>query len=638
MTAPSGSRARSAVILVTAFVVLALLWNLPVRLSGFAWSWLATPALEVAVLFALLALVALLRTGRPGRIAAAAVALATTLVVALKAADLVIYESLGRPLNPVLDVHLARSLVDLLTEALGGLLGWLGLAALALLPLLVFVVSFAAIRGAQRALASPFVRHVTAAACATLIGLFAVQQTLPQALGQRRPVSNHASLMLLEQWRAAESALAGLAAFEAAIAQDPFRAMPKEHLLARLGGVDVLLMFVESYGRSALELPRYAGTLMPTLEAFERRLAGRGLVAASAWLTSPTVGGQSWLAHGTLESGLWLGDQARYQALSQSERLTLTHAFAGAGYRTIALKPAITRPWPEGDRLGFERIYAAADLGYHGRPYNWVTMPDQYTLSVLERAERAGAERPLFAEVSLISSHAPWTPIAPVLDDWSAIGDGSVFSRWADVGDPPEVVWRDPERVREQYARAIDYVLRVLTSYAANFVDARTLLILVGDHQPAPLITGEDASRDVPIHVISADPDLLAPFLAWGFGLGMRPPAGAPPRRMDEFRDFFLAAFSTSPLDPAPASAALSRPAPTSVPRRRPPRPKAKRAISRVLRRDPAYLLWCRNNRGTPKVLQGRISHEPDYRSDPRRVADAGTARCPGRRPRGVVG
>ena len=106
--------------------------------------------------------------------------------------------------------------------------------------------------------------------------------------------------MLLDQWRAAESALAGMAAFEAAIAQDPFRTVPGEHLLARLGGADVLLMFVESYGRSALELPRYAETLVPTLEAFEQRLAERGLVAASGWLTSPTVGGQSWLAHGTL--------------------------------------------------------------------------------------------------------------------------------------------------------------------------------------------------------------------------------------------------------------------------------------------------------------------------------------------------
>jgi hypothetical protein len=181
---------------------------------------------------------------------------------------------------------------------------------------------------------------------------------------------------------------------------------------------------------------------------------------------------------------------------------------------------------------------------------------------VLERAERSAAERPLFAEVSLISSHAPWTPIAPVLDDWSALGDGSVFSRWADAGDPPEVVWRDPERVREQYMKAIDYVLRVLASYAANFGDARTLLILVGDHQPAPLITGDGASRDVPIHVISGDPDLLAPFLAWGFTPGMRPPADAPARRMDQFRDFFLAAFSIPSLDPRDASATLSRPAP----------------------------------------------------------------------------
>jgi hypothetical protein len=556
-------------------VALSLLWNLPVRLSGLGWSWLAAPALEVAVVFALLALVAPMRIGRSGQVAAAALALATTLVVALKGGDLIIYESLGRPLNPVLDAHLARSLVDLLPGALGGLLGWLCLAALALVPLLVFAAAFAAVRAAQRALVWPFARHATAAACAALIGLFAVQQALPEALGQHRPVSNHASGMLLDQWRAADSALAGRAAFEAAIAQDPFRAVPGEHLLGSLGGADVLLMFVESYGRSALELPRYAKTLVPTLEAVERRLAGRGLVAASGWLTSPTMGGQSWLAHGTLQSGLWLGDQARYQALILSERLTLTRAFARAGYRTIALKPAITRPWPEGERLGFERIYAAADLGYRGRPYNWVTMPDQYTLSVLERTERAGAERPLFAEVSLISSHAPWTPIAPVLDDWSALGDGSVFSRWADAGDPPEVVWRDPERVREQYVGAIDYVLRVLASYAANFANARTLLILVGDHQPALLITGEGASRDVPIHVITGDPDLLAPFLAWGFGPGMRPPADAPARRMDEFRDFFLAAFSAVPADPADAAAALSPPGSRSVPRRRSPRPAA---------------------------------------------------------------
>ena len=559
MARPPRSWTRSALVLVTAFLGLSLLWNLPVRLSEFARPWLAAAALEVTIIFALLALVAALRTGRRGQVFATAVALATTLVVVLKSAEIVISESLGRPLNPLLDVHLAKSVVHLLTETLGGPLGWLCLAALALLPGLVFAGSFAAVRGAQRALGWSFARHTTFALCAALIGLFAVQQLFPQALGQRRPVSSHASLTLLNQWRSAETVLAGMRAFEAAVARDPFRTVPAEYLLARLDRADVLLMFVESYGRSALELPRYAETLVPTLETFEQRLAARGLFAASAWLTSPTVGGQSWLAHGTLESGLWLADQAHYDALIHSERLTLTRAFARAGYRTVALKPAITRPWPQGERLGFAKIYAAADLGYAGEPYNWVTMPDQYTLAVLERAERAGAGSPLFAEVSLISSHAPWTPIAPVLEDWSAIGDGSVFSQWADEGDPPVVVWRDLDRIRTQYARALDYVLGVLASYAASFVDERTLLILVGDHQPAPLITGDGAGRDVPIHVISGDPDLLAPFVAWGFTSGMRLPARAPVKRMDAFRDFFLGAFSAPQVDPVAASAAPSR-------------------------------------------------------------------------------
>jgi hypothetical protein len=68
-------------------------------------------------------------------------------------------------------------------------------------------------------------------------------------------------------------------------------------------------------------------------------------------------------------------------------------------------------------------------------------------------------------------------------------------------------------------------------------------MIVVGDHQPAPLITGEDAGRDVPIHVIAGDPALLEPFRDWGLAAGMRP-TGAPIGRMDTVRDWFLAAFS----------------------------------------------------------------------------------------------
>jgi len=160
-----------------------------------------------------------------------------------------------------------------------------------------------------------------------------------------------------------------------------------------------------------------------------------------------------------------------------------------------------------------------------------------------QRAAARGTAPPLFAEIALISSHAPWTPLPPVLD-WDAVGDGTVFSTWSEAGDPPEVVWRDPERVRAQYGLSIDYVLRVLASYAERFVDDRTLLILVGDHQPAPIVTGDAGGRDVPMHVISGNPALVAPFVAWGFAAGMLPEPGGAVHGMDAFRDWFVESFS----------------------------------------------------------------------------------------------
>jgi hypothetical protein len=67
---------------------------------------------------------------------------------------------------------------------------------------------------------------------------------------------------------------------------------------------------------------------------------------------------------------------------------------------------------------------------------------------------------------------------------------------------------------------------------------------MVGDHEPAPRISGVDDERAVPMHVISGDPALLEPFLDWGFTPGMRPGAAAAEHSMASFRAFFVAAFS----------------------------------------------------------------------------------------------
>lgn len=240
-----------------------------------------------------------------------------------------------------------------------------------------------------------------------------------------------------------------------------------------------------------------------------------------------------------------------------SRRPTLNALFRRAGWRTVALMPAITEDWPEAAYFGYDAAYRAPDLGYRGEPYNWVTMPDQYTLSALQRLELGRADRPpLMAEVALVSSHAPWTPV-PRLVDWDRVGDGSVFDEAAVAGDPPSVVWADGERVRRQYAETLDYSLAAVGEFVARYGDDDLVVFVLGDHQAAPMITGLDAGPDVPIHVVSRDHAVLDRLAGWGWQDGMHPDPDGPVLPMNAFRNRFLETFA-EPFSPSP-TASLAR-------------------------------------------------------------------------------
>ncbi|WP_372994548.1 sulfatase [Marinobacter sp.] len=310
--------------------------------------------------------------------------------------------------------------------------------------------------------------------------------------------------------------------------------------LQRLADRDVILGFIESYGISTVTDERYRSLVGPSLDAMALELDAAGLKVATGRLQSPIQGGQSWLGHLSVLSGQWIHNQLAYETLLSSSYATLVDDFRSTGHQTVALMPAITQTWPEGRLFRYDRIYDHDDLGYQGPPFNWVTMPDQYTWRRFQ-AIREENQGPLFAELALISSHAPWVPILPVLDDWEAIGDGEVFRRWEDAGEAPVSLWRDPERVRQHYGKAIAYALETAGGFATRYLGEDALLIILGDHQPAPLITGEDASRDVVVHVISADPSLIDPFLSGelpGFRPGIRPDPDTAGATMSRFRPF----------------------------------------------------------------------------------------------------
>lgn len=332
--------------------------------------------------------------------------------------------------------------------------------------------------------------------------------------------------------------------FAGEAAVDAFRDTPGDQLLGGLRGKDVVLVFVESYGRSAVEDPGFAPRVGALLDDGSRRLAAAGYGSRSGWLTSPTSGGGSWLAQSTLLSGLWINNQQRYRTVTSSDRLTLTGAFGRASWDTVGVMPGITRAWPEGRFYDFDRVYDLHALGYHGLGFSWATMPDQFTMLAFERLENAKpAHPPLMSVIPLVSSHGPWTPL-PTWLEWDEVGDGSIYINDARVGDTPEEVWKDPERVRTQYRLSIEYSLTTLISYVENYGDDDLVMVFLGDHQPARIVTGADASRDVPISIVAHDPAVLDQISSWGWQDGIKPGPRSPVWRMDTFRDRFLTAYS----------------------------------------------------------------------------------------------
>jgi hypothetical protein len=102
--------------------------------------------------------------------------------------------------------------------------------------------------------------------------------------------------------------------------------------------------------------------------------------------------------------------------------------------------------------------------------------------------------------------------------------------------------------VRVAYGRAVAYSLESLVSWVETHGDDDLVLLVLGDHQPLPVVTGEGAGRDVPISVVAADPAVLDRVAGWGWDDGLRPAATAPVWPMASFRDRFLTAFGPAPL------------------------------------------------------------------------------------------
>lgn len=470
------------------------------------------------------------------------------LLVIVKALDLGLYATFDRPFDPVADWRYTGIGIETLRDSIGSSEANLVVAGIAALLVALLVFTTLAVLWLTRVAAGHrrwSLRAVTALGVAwVLCWAFGAQ------LVSNVPIaSTSAATLAVDEVRAVRTGIRDRGIFADEISRDRFRNTPSDQLLTGLRGKDVILAFVESYGKVAVQGSSFSPRVDALLGSGTERLRAAGFQARSAFLTSPTFGGASWLAHSTLHSGVWVNREWRYDQLVASDRFTLSQAFRRAGWRTVDDVPANDRDWPQGSFYGYDKVYDQRSLGYRGPTFAYAPMPDQYALLALQRLELAKRDRrSLFAEVDLVSSHAPWTRI-PELIDWDDVGDGSVFDTLPVDQVTTAALWSDHDRVREAYARSIEYSLNTLVSFVERYGDDNLVLVVLGDHQPSTVVTGlgPDLSHDVPISVIAHDPAVLNQIAGWGWEDGLRPTAQAPVWPMSAFRDRFLSAFGTQP-------------------------------------------------------------------------------------------
>jgi phosphatidylglycerophosphate synthase len=466
------------------------------------------------------------------------------LVVILKILDIGFFSAFARPFDPMGDLGNIGPGIETLRAAIGRSQANLLIAGGVALTVSVLVLTtlsmFRLLRVAAEHRRSSL-RAVTGLGALWL--LLAVSGA--QLLSNAPLASTSTTAYIAYEVRTVQADLHDAAVFAKQIRHDPFSNTPGNQLLTGLRGKDVLLVFVESYGQVSVQGSSFAPAIDALLKKGTKQLQTAGFSARSAFVDAPGFGGISWLAHSTLQSGVWADSQRRYNQLIDSHRFTLTNAFKRAGWRTINFAPADDRDWPEGSTFyHYDELYDRRGIGYQGPGFTYSPMPDQYMFAALQRLELSKPHRPLFAEVDTVSSHMPWSRI-PQQIPWNEVGNGSIYNRLP-MHTEPSSFWWHPDQVKAAYARSLEYSLNVLISYVRHYGRKNLMLVVVGDEQPLPIVSGSKASHDVPISIIAHDPSVFQRISGWGWQTGLLPSPQAPVIRMSDVRDRFLTAFGST--------------------------------------------------------------------------------------------
>ena len=516
----------AALIVLDVSLTFANVWPTP------AITWHGQLSVELALWVIVLASVS--RFTAPSRTLLSGMAVIWVLLVIGRYAEVTAPALYGRPVNLYWDSRHVSAVAAMLARAASTWRVALALFVAALVPVLIYIGLRWAIGRVAGAIRQPQPRR----ALVTIAGLALLWFTGQRLTARMPSTPSFSTPVAVTYARQARLLTAGITGRSAkTLGSSP----SFDSDLARVRGADVLLFFLESYGAVSYDRPEFAAGLAGARTEFGADIRATGRDVVSAYVESPTFGGNSWLAHISFLTGMDVRDEDANVLLMAQKRETLATAFAQHGYRSLAVMPGLQEHWPEGAFYGFGEIYGATQLDYRGPPFGWWTIPDQFAIARMDEREVAPRQRPpLFVFFPTTGTHTPFRPTAPYQRDWARMLTGEPY-------DPPDVerMWnQEPDwlNLGPSYVQALRATFVTLGGYLRHRADRDFVLILIGDHQPPAAVSGPGASWEVPVHVIASRPRVLEAMRAHGFRSGLTP-AHPSLTRMHELMPMMLDAF-----------------------------------------------------------------------------------------------
>ncbi|MFK7825211.1 MAG: hypothetical protein AB8G05_13735 [Oligoflexales bacterium] len=279
---------------------------------------------------------------------------------------------------------------------------------------------------------------------------------------------------------------------------------------------NIFLFVIESYGMVLFNHKPLRESMLSLLPEMEKQLhAIDKIEILSHKSTSPVFGGTSWLSTATLIAGTPVTNQTRYELFKQIAP-SFPHLINYLGYhayKRVSFQPGTQ---VESKLYEFDQTFVRRDIEYSGDIIGWGGVPDSATFAKINNKMNF-LKSPFLLHYMSLSTHTPWElPRKLPIEIFEQEGSGrNYYDSYAEGLTGENKNFRD-------YFLTISYEWRLMNNFFRRHLGINFLVIIVGDHQPLTA-KGVDTSHDVPIHVLSDVPSILAGFKKAGFIQGLVP-------------------------------------------------------------------------------------------------------------------